>query len=428
MSAAAPVPSPPSVLRALFSRAMLVSLLLGFSSGLPLLLTGSTLQAWMVDSKVDLKAIGLFTLVGLPYTLKFLWSPVFDRFVPPFLGRRRGWLLVAQLALLVAVALLSLAQPERSPWVVALLALGVTFTSASQDIVADAWRRESFPDRELGLATSIFINGYRAAMLVAGALALYLADRIAWHDVYLLMAALMGLGIVATLLAREPEVEGPPPRTFRETVVEPFVDFFRRRGAWLILLFIVLYKVGDQMASTMTTPFALSLGFTKTDLAAIVKVFGLVAMMTGAFVGGLAMVRLGIHRALWVFGVLQALGILVFAALAQAGKDYTLLAAAVSAENFSFGLGTAAYSAYMASVTNRRFTATQLALLSSLMGVPRVLLSAPTGAIAEAVGWTGFFVFCALAAIPGLLLLPRVAPWHDAGGAGTTGGGGGPAR
>ncbi|MBP1612512.1 MAG: major facilitator superfamily 1 [Acidobacteria bacterium] len=220
MSAAAPVPSQPSILRALFSRSMLVALLLGFSSGLPLLLTGSTLQAWMVDAKVDLKAIGLFTLVGLPYTLKFLWSPVFDRFVPPFLGRRRGWLLITQVALFVAVAGLSFAEPERSPWMVALLALGVTFASASQDIVADAWRRESFPDRELGLATSIFINGYRAAMLVAGALALFLADQIAWHDVYMLMAALMLLGILTTLLASEPRVEGPPPRTFQESVVE----------------------------------------------------------------------------------------------------------------------------------------------------------------------------------------------------------------
>jgi len=413
MSSAAPVPAGPSVLRALFSRSMLVALLLGFSSGLPLLLTGSTLQAWLVDAKVDLKAIGLFSLVGVPYTLKFLWSPVFDRFVPPFLGRRRGWLLVTQLALFAAVSLFSLAQPERSPWAVAVLALGVTLASASQDTVADAWRRESFPDRELGLATSIFINGYRVGMLVAGALALYLADRIPWRDVYMLMAALMGIGILATLLAREPSIEGPPPRSFRESVVEPFVDFFRRRGAWLILLFIVLYKVGDQMASTMTTPFALSLGFSKTDLAAIVKVFGLVALMSGAFIGGLAMVRLGIHRALWVFGVLQALGILVFAALAQAGKDYSLLAAAVSAENFSFGLGTSAYSAYMASVTNRRFTATQLALLSSLMGIPRVLLSSPTGWLAEIFGWTGFFVSCALAAIPGLLLLPKVAPWRE---------------
>ena len=415
---AAPPDGQPSVARALFSRPMLVSLLLGFSSGLPLLLVGSTLQAWMVDQKVDLKQIGLFTLVGLPYTLKFLWSPVFDRFVPPFFGRRRGWLLITQLALLVAIGALSTAQPERSPLAVALLALGVTFASASQDIVADAWRRESFSDRELGLATSIFINGYRAAMLVSGALALYLADRIPWHDVYLLMAGLVGVGVLTTLIAGEPAVSGPPPRGLRETVLGPLQEFFQRLGlreALLVLLFVLLYKVGDQMASAMTTPFALALGFSKTDLAAIVKVFGLASMMAGAFVGGLAMVRLGIHRALWIFGVLQALGILVFAALAQAGKDYGLLAAAVSAENFSFGLGTAAYSAYMASVTNRRFTATQLALLSSLMGVPRVLLSAPTGILAETFGWTGFFVFCALAAIPGLLLLPKVAPWRGPG-------------
>jgi PAT family beta-lactamase induction signal transducer AmpG len=390
---------------------MLVQLLTGFSSGLPLLLTGSTLQAWLKDERVDLGAIGLFTLVGLPYTLKFLWSPLFDRYVPPFLGRRRGWMLVGQIAVAAAIAVLGLSSPAANLPVVVLLALGVTFTSASQDIVLDAYRRESLEDAELGFGTSIFVSGYRLAMLTSGALALALADRIPWRAVYFLMAAFMAVGVLTTILCREPDIEAPPPRTLRDAVVEPFLDFFRRRGAWLVLAFIVLYKVGDQMASAMTTPFVLDLGFTKTELAAVVKLFGLVSMIVGGLVGGVVMLKIGIRRSLWAFGILQAVSVLAFAALAQAGRIYGILAGAVSLENFSFGMGASAYAAYMASQTNKRFTATQFALLSSLTGIPRVLAAAPTGFLAKAFGWTGFFAFCAAAAIPGLVLLFWVAPW-----------------
>jgi PAT family beta-lactamase induction signal transducer AmpG len=360
---------------------------------------------------VDLGAIGLFTLVGLPYTLKFLWSPLFDRYVPPFLGRRRGWMLVGQIAVAAAIAVLGLSSPAANLPVVVLLALGVTFTSASQDIVLDAYRRESLEDAELGFGTSIFVSGYRLAMLTSGALALALADRIPWRAVYFLMAAFMAVGVLTTILCREPDIEAPPPRTLRDAVVEPFLDFFRRRGAWLVLAFIVLYKVGDQMASAMTTPFVLDLGFTKTELAAVVKLFGLVSMIVGGLVGGVVMLKIGIRRSLWAFGILQAVSVLAFAALAQAGRIYGILAGAVSLENFSFGMGASAYAAYMASQTNKRFTATQFALLSSLTGIPRVLAAAPTGFLAKAFGWTGFFAFCAAAAIPGLVLLFWVAPW-----------------
>jgi MFS transporter, PAT family, beta-lactamase induction signal transducer AmpG len=401
----------PSMLRVIFSSRMLVQLLTGFSSGLPLLLTGSTLQAWLKDERVDLGAIGLFTLVGLPYTLKFLWSPLFDRYVPPFLGRRRGFMLVIQLAVAAAIAALGLSSPAVNLPAVVLLALAVTFTSASQDIVLDAYRREALPDSELGFGTSVFVSGYRLAMLTSGALALALADRIPWRAVYFLMAGFMAVGVVTALLCREPAIEAPPPRTLRDAVVEPFLDFFRRRGAWLVLAFIVLYKIGDQMASAMTTPFVLDLGFSKTELAAVVKLFGLASMIAGGLVGGIVMLKLGIRRSLWAFGILQAVSVLAFAALAQAGRIYGILAGAVSLENFSFGMGAAAYSAYMASQTNKRFTATQFALLSSLTGVPRVLAAAPTGFLAKAFGWTGFFAFCAAAAIPGLVLLFWVAPW-----------------
>lgn len=392
---------------------MLVLLLTGFSSGLPLLLTGSTLQAWLTDQKIDLRAIGLFALVGLPYTLKFLWSPVLDRFVPPFLGRRRGWMLMAQIALAAAIVALGASQPAASPWLVAVLALLVTFFSATQDVVLDAYRREALPDEELGLGTSVFIAGYRAAMLVSGALALALADRVSWHTVYLVMAAFLLIGIVTTLFCPEPVVDAPPPSTLREAVVEPFLEFFRRREALWILAFILFYKLGDQMAAALTTPFVLALGFTKTELAAVAKVFGMGAMIAGGVIGGVAMLRLGIKRSLWVFGFAQMLGVLAFAGLAAAGKVYVLLAVTIIAENLAFGMGGAAYAAYMASATNKRFTATQYALFSSVVGVVRVFTAAPSGFVAQALGWTGYFMFCALLAIPGLLLLVKIAPWGD---------------
>jgi len=268
---------------------------------------------------------------------------------------------------------------------------------------------------ELGLGSSLFVNAYRLAMLVSGALALFLADHLPWSAVYAVMAGGMTVGIVTTMFCAEPLVEGPPPRTFRESVVAPLADFFERDGALLILAFILLYKIGDQMASAMTTPFILELGFSKSELAAVVKTFGMVAMMAGSLVGGLAMVRLSIARALWVFGVLQALAILAFAALAEVGRSFPMLGTAIAAENFTAGMGSSAYIAFMASLTNRRFTATQYALFSSLMGVPRVLIAAPTGFLARELGWTSYFVLCTLAAAPGLLLLARVAPWTTEG-------------
>ncbi len=390
---------------------MLVQLLTGFASGLPLLLTGSTLQAWMKDAQVDLGEIGLFALVGLPYTLKFIWAPAFDRYVPPLLGRRRGWIIIIQIAVALAIMGLGLSNPASSPLVVGMLALAVAFTGACQDIVLDAYRRESLAEAELGLGTSLFVAGYRLAMLCSGALALYLADRMPWHTVYALMAGLMVVGVVTTLFAPEPKVDGPPPRTLREAVVGPFLEFFRRDGWGWVIAFVLLYKLGDQLATSMTTPLILDLGFSKTELAGVAKVFGMGALIAGSFFGGLIMVRIGINRSLWVFGVLQGVGILLFAALAAGGKVWALLAIAVTAENLAMGMGSSAYLGYMASQTNRRFTATQYALLTSIMGVPRVLLASPMGFLAQAVGWTSFFVICTLIAIPGMLLLWRVAPW-----------------
>ena len=393
------------IARSALSLRMLVAALMGFASGLPLLLTGSVLQAWMKDEGVDLGTIGLFALVGLPYTLKFLWAPLMDRFTPNALGRRRGWLLLFQLALIVSLVWLSLARPAVDPWWLAVAALLVTFFSASQDIVIDAYRRESLSDEEQGLGASLYVNGYRVGMLLASGGGLILADHLSFAQVYQLMAAFMLLGVATTLFAPEPVTAEGVPRTLREAVLEPFIEYFQRRDALLILAFILLYKIGDTMASHMTTPFYLDIGFSKTEIGTVVKLFGFWATVTGGLIGGLLIMRLGIFRALWLFGILQGVSTAGFSVLAQVGASVPGLAAVITFENLSGGMGTAAYVAYMASLTNRKFTATQYALLSSLMGVPRVIAAAPTGYLADAMGWSWFFVACTLIAAPGLLLI-----------------------
>jgi PAT family beta-lactamase induction signal transducer AmpG len=403
----------PPIILTIFSRRMLVSGVMGFSCGLPLLLTITVLQAWMKEEGVDLTVIGLMTLVGLPYTLKFLWSPIMDRFTPPFLGRRRGWLLIAQLCLTAAIAGLGMSNPAANPTMLAMAALMVTFFSASQDIVVDAYRREDLADEELGLGSSMYVNGYRLGMLLASGGGLILADHMSFKTVYLIMAGCMSVGVISTILTPEPNVSAGTPRTMKEAVVEPFVDYFTRRGAIWMLAFILMYKIGDQMASAMTTPFYLDIGFTKTEIGAVVKLFGFWATLGGAFAGGVIMLKLGINRSLWIFGALQALSTAGFAALAHIGHSIPGLAGVIAFENLSSGMGTAAYVAFMASLTNRRFTATQYALLSSLMGVPRVVASAPTGFLAKNMGWTHFFIFCTLIAIPGMLLLFKFAPWQS---------------
>ncbi len=400
-----------SISRVIFSGRMLVALLMGFSSGLPLLLTGSVLQAWMTDEGVDLGTIGLFALVGLPYTLKFLWAPLTDRYCFPFFGRRRGWLITIQVALALSIAGLGWTQPAQAPLTVAVAAWLLTFFSASQDIVIDAYRREALADNELGLGSSLYVNGYRIGMLLASGGGLIMADFMSFAMVYQLMALTMSVGILTTLFAPEPEVPAGTPATLQDAVVQPFLDYFRRRHALLILLFILLYKVGDTMASHMTTPFYLDIGFSKTEIGAVVKLFGFWATVIGSLIGGVIIIRTGIYRALWGFGILQALSTAGFALLAQVGYSLPWLAGVIAFENLSAGMGTAAFVAFMASLTNKQFTATQYALLSSLMGIPRVIVAAPTGYLAELIGWTVFFTLCALIAIPGLMLLTRFRSW-----------------
>jgi PAT family beta-lactamase induction signal transducer AmpG len=391
---------------------MLVTLLMGFACGLPLLLTISVLQAWMKEEGVDLTVIGMISLVGLPYTLKFLWAPVLDRFTLPFLGRRRGWLLIAQVTLIFSISGLGFTDPVKNPWMMAFAAFLVTFFSASQDTVVDAYRREDLPDEELGLGSSLYVNGYRVGMLLASGGGLIMADHMPFFMVYQIMAVCMLPGVVTTLLAPEPEIHIGTPKTMREAVFDPMIEYFSRRGALWILAFILFYKIGDTMASAMTIPFYLDIGFSKTQIGMVVKLFGFWATVAGTLIGGVIMLRLGINRSLWAFGFFQAVSTAGFAVLAFFGNSLPLLSTVIAFENLSSGMGTAAFIAFMASITNKKFTATQYALLSSLMGVPRVMASAPTGFLAKNLGWETFFITCTLIAVPGMLLLLKFAPWN----------------
>ncbi len=397
------------------SRKMAALLLLGFSSGLPLLLIGNTLKAWMTVENVNLSAIGWFSLASLPYSLKFLWAPFVDRFTLPFLGRRRGWLLLTQIALIIAIAIMGFQQPKQALQFLAINAIIIAFISATQDIAGDAYRTDVLTPLEMGAGAALWILGYRIALLVAGALALILADRLPWSSVYLVMAATMLIGIFATLFAPEPK-EISPPASLVDAVILPFGEFFQRKGVMgglLILLFITLYKLGDALLSNMTTPFLLQTGFTKTDIGAIQVGMGLIATIVGALAGGSILSRIGINRSLWVFGILQAVSNLAYFFLAYVGKNYQAMVLAINIEQFCGGLGTAAFVAFLMSLCNQRFSATQYALLSSLMAVSRDILSAPGGAIASVTGWSTFFLITIVAAVPGLLLLPVFAPWNS---------------
>lgn len=394
-----------NLLKALRNPRLFIVFVMGFSSGLPFLLVGGTLKAYLTESGIDLKTIGFFSLVSLPYTWKFIWSPLMDRYVPFNLGRRRSWLLIAQLGCIAALVALSLVDPVLNLYALATSAVMISFFSASQDIAIDAYRREILTDDELGLGSSLAILGYRLAMLVAGAGALLMADHISWPVVYLAMAAVMLVGVVTTYLSPEPKLNEPLPKSLRESIVNPLKEFFQRRDAWTILTFVLLYKIGESMASDMLNPFFLKIGFTKTEIASVAKIFGFWAVILGGLVGGTLIFKLKLYRSLWLFGLLQSGALLLFSLLAQVGTNISVLALAVGAENFTSGMASAAYVAFMASQTDKRFTATQYALLTSLMGVPRVIFGASTGVLAEYFGWTQYFIACTVFTIPGLLVL-----------------------
>lgn len=398
------------------TKALLVCIFLGFSSGLPLFILYNLLSAWLKSEGVDLKAIGLFALVGMPYTWKFLWAPAMDRFKLPFLGRRRGWMVVTQIAVMLAVIMMGQFNPSTEIWIVVFLAAVVAFFSASQDIVVDAHRREWLTEGQMGSGTALFVNAYKLSTLVPGSLSLILSDLISWDWVFFITGLFMLPGILTTLFVSEPREYGPPPQTMREAVIEPFNEFIHRSGwkhAAFILLFIFLYKLGDSMASALATPFYIELGFTRTEIGIVAKNAGLWASILGGILGAYWMLKTGVNKGLWIFGVLQAVATFGFVVLAQSGPDLWVLSWVIGFEAITAGLGTAAFTAYLALETNPRFTATQFALFTSLSAVPRTFINALTGYIVEFTGWTNFFIICVILALPGLMLLPKIAPWRQ---------------
>lgn len=396
-----------NIIKSIFSKRMLIIGLMGFFSGVPLLLVGSTLKAWLTESSIDLKVVGFFSLVGIPYSFKFLWAPFMDHYRLFKFGRRRSWLILSQICLAMSLFALSMTQPSSSIHLVGIFAILIAFFSASQDIVVDAYRREMLAAKEQGLGSSLYVNFYRLAMLFSGGFALYLADHMPWSQVYQIMAVTMLLGIVLIWFSPEPEVSFKS-KNIWGAFMEPLKEFFSRKNAWLILAFIVFYKVGESMASDMTTPFFLKIGFTKTEIAGVVKFFGFWSTLAGAFVGGLLLIRIRAGRALLLFGCLQSFALLGFSFLAMKGHDVSILAVVVTAENFSSGMATSAMLAFMANQSDKRFSGTQYSLLSSLMSVPRVLAGSLTGVLAIQLGWTYFFVACSLITVPGLLLIFRL--------------------
>jgi PAT family beta-lactamase induction signal transducer AmpG len=404
-------------MQVLLNRRMLICVFLGFTSGLPLFILVNLLLVWLRSGGVDLKTLGLFALIGFPYTWKFLWAPLMDRYALPALGRRRGWMLATQLLLLVCIALFGTLSPATDLQAIAGLTVAVAFLSASQDIVIDAYRREILSDEEQGLGTAIHVNAYKLAGLVPGSLALILADLLPWDMVFVITALFMLPGIVLTLLVAEPATRGAPPRNLEEAVVLPFREFIRRDGvrqALLVLGFIFLYKLGDSMATSLASVFYLDIGFTKTQIGIVAKNAGLWSSVAGGLIGGLWMLKLGINRALWIFGFVQWVAILGFALLTQTGPNIWVLGAVIGFEAFGVGLGTAAFTAYIARTTDPRYTATQFALFTSLASVPRTFANAATGYLVAEWGWLNFFWLCTLLAAPGMLLLVKIAPWREA--------------
>ena len=406
-----------NILLPYLERKIVTSMIMGFVSGLPLLLTITLLQAWLTDENVSKSTIGLFALIGLPYSLKFLWAPIFDRYILSSLGRRRGWLLMIQVFLIISIFALGQSNPEINLFNVAVLSLILTFFSASQDILIDAFRRESLAEKEQTIGASAYVLGYRIGALAAGAGGLILADIYSYAFVYTFMSLIMILGVITTLLSDEPDVEIRP-YTLRESIIEPFKEFFGRYQKensnlksytpYLILLFVLLYKVGDTMAHSLSTNFYLEIGFSKTEIGTVVKFFGLGATLLGAFIGGALSLKIGLFKSLIYFGVFQLIATLGFSILFYTGNNLFMLITVISLENLAAGMGYTAYLAFIANMTSKNFTATQFALMTALMSLPRTFLSGTSGYLVELMNWDLYFVFCSLIAIPALLILKKI--------------------
>jgi PAT family beta-lactamase induction signal transducer AmpG len=411
-----------SVYQQLFTRRMAICVFTGFASGLPLYLLLNLVPAWLRTEHIDLKVIGAFALIQFPYTWKFLWSPLLDRYAVPVLGRRRGWMLLTQGALLVVIAALGGFSPQKDLTMIVLFTTLLAFLSATLDIALDAYRRELLFDNELGLGNAVHVNAYRISGLIPGSLALILADHLPWDLVFMITALFMLPGMVMTLLVSEPH-RAEPPRTLRAAVVEPFHEFITRRGwqsALLILAFLFFYKLGDSLCTALATPFYLDMGFSKSQIGLIAKNAGLWPAVIGALLGGIWMLKIGINRALWLFGAVQVVSIFGFYWLALQGAQaevtalhLTQLGFVIGLEALGVGLGTAAFVAYIAHTTHPAYTATQFALFTSFAAVPRTFVNATAGWLVDQMGWSGFFLLCAVLAIPGMLLLLKVAPWGE---------------
>ena len=422
----------PSLLAALLNKRMLICIFNGFSSGLPLYFLAQLIPAWLRSEHVDLKTIGFFSLVMLPFSFKYLWAPFLDRYVPPFLGRRRGWMLILQLALLVVMCCFALLDAQSSLQLILAAGVAVGFFSASQDIVLDAYRRELLADNELGLGNAYYANAYRISGFVPGGLGLILSDFMPWGTVFFIIALFMLIGIIHTLLIKETSLENEIPLSLKEAVIEPFKEFFQRDGfqsGLLVLLFIFLYKFGDTVATALITPFYIDVGFSNTTIGTVAKIVGLWSMIIGGFIGGLLMFKIGINRALWLFGLVQMLSILGFVVLNETGPVLWVLGIVVGFEYLGVGLGSAALMAFIAQHTHKKFTGTQLALLTSLFAIPKsfsgILAGVAIEGIAvtdgifyrlfgtfEGMGYSNFFYLCTALALPGMLLLCWVAPWN----------------
>lgn len=397
----------------ILTKKMGICCLTGFSSGLPLFILISLIPAWLRIENIDLKIIGLFSLIQLPFTWKFIWAPLFDRY-KIFMGRRRGWLILFQILLLTTVSILGFFNPSLNLNIIIFLSLMIAVFSASYDVVIDAYRREILSDHELGVGNAIHVNAYKISSIIPGSLSLILADLISWHYVFLITSGFMLVGIIMTLCISEPRIKFSGPKTIKESITEPFNNFFKRNGlasSIYILLFIFLYKLGDSMATALVTPFYIDLEFTLTEIGIIAKNAGLWSSVIGGFIGGVWMIKLGINKSLWIFGIFQMITIIPFIVLSIVGHNVYLLGITVGFEYFAMGLGTTALIAYISINTDSRYTATQFALFTSLASIPRTITNASTGYIVDYMGWTNFFYLCFLLAIPGMILLLKVAPY-----------------
>ncbi len=396
--------------KTIFSRKSLIILFLGFSSGLPFLLISGTLKTWLTRENVDISTIGYFSWVGLSYSLKFLWAPLLDRFSLLPLGRRRSWMLVTQILLGVLIVLLGTLDPKLNLFEMAALCIVIGFLSATQDIAIDAFRREFLLDDELGLGTSLAIYGHRLAMLLTGGIGVGLVTEsgtwgLSWHQLYFLMGSLLIVGVITTLMVEEPVNKAIQPHSLKETIVDPFLEFMKRPGSVVILAFIFFFKFGDAIAGAMMTPLYVHVGFSNQEIGLIAKTFGLMSSLGGLFLGGVVIYYVGIYRSLVVFGVLQALSTVAFALLCYTGPNPLALGGVVVFEDVSSGMGSSAFVAFMAQLTNKKYTATQFALLSSLATVGRNFFSGFSGDMIKVLDWPGFFITCGLLAVPGLTLL-----------------------